>query len=123
MADQQLGAVRGGQVLDIGGHPAERSGSAVSYDAPMGVGDGWVEIADRCFVRRYAFLDQNIGAILGGGEVLVIDTRSTTAMGREIVDDLRELSGMTRSWNGMICTSSITAKSVPRPRKRRRARA
>ena len=58
----------------------------------MGVGDGWVEIADRCFVRRYAFLDQNIGVVLGGGEALVIDTRSTTAMGREIIDDLRELT-------------------------------
>src|SRR6478736_4835778 len=58
----------------------------------MGVGDGWVEIADRCFVRRYAFYDQNIGVVLGRGEALLIDTRSTTAMGREILADLRDLT-------------------------------
>jgi glyoxylase-like metal-dependent hydrolase (beta-lactamase superfamily II) len=44
------------------------------------------------FVRRYAFYDQNIGLILGGDEALVIDTRSTHAQAREIVDDLRELT-------------------------------
>ena len=58
----------------------------------MGVGDGWVEIGDRVFVRRYAFYDQNIGVILGGGEVLVIDTRSTHEQAREILADLRELT-------------------------------
>lgn len=58
----------------------------------MGVDDGWVEIGDRVFVRRYAFYDQNIGVVLGDGEALVIDTRSTYAQAREIVDDLRELT-------------------------------
>ncbi|MEJ7749169.1 MAG: MBL fold metallo-hydrolase [Candidatus Limnocylindrales bacterium] len=58
----------------------------------MGVADGWVEIGDRIFVRRYAFYDQNIGLILGAGEALVIDTRSTHAQGREILTDLRELT-------------------------------
>jgi glyoxylase-like metal-dependent hydrolase (beta-lactamase superfamily II) len=58
----------------------------------MGVGDGWVEIDDRVFVRRYAFYDQNIGAVLGDREVLVIDTRSTHVQAREILDDLRELT-------------------------------
>ncbi len=58
----------------------------------MGVADGWVELGDRVFVRRYAFYDQNIGVILGGGEALVIDTRSTHVQGREILDDLRELT-------------------------------
>ena len=58
----------------------------------MGVGDGWVEIGDRVFVRRYAFYDQNIGVVLGGGEALVIDTRSTHVQAREILDDLRELT-------------------------------
>ncbi len=37
----------------------------------------WQEIADRVFVRRYAFLDQTIGLVLGDGEALVIDTRSS----------------------------------------------
>jgi len=58
----------------------------------MGVDDGWVEIGDRFFVRRYAFYDQNIGLVLGSGEALVIDTRSTHAQGREILDHVRDLT-------------------------------
>ncbi len=58
----------------------------------MGVGDGWVEIGERVFVRRYAFYDQNIGVILGDGTALVIDTRSTHVQAREILDDLRDLT-------------------------------
>jgi glyoxylase-like metal-dependent hydrolase (beta-lactamase superfamily II) len=53
---------------------------------------GWVEIGDRVFVRRYAFFDQNIGLVLGDGEALVIDTRSTHVQAREILADLRELT-------------------------------
>jgi glyoxylase-like metal-dependent hydrolase (beta-lactamase superfamily II) len=52
----------------------------------------WIEVGDRVFVRRYAFYDQNIGVVLGGGEALVIDTRSTHRQGREILADLRELT-------------------------------
>ena len=52
----------------------------------------WREIGDRVFVRRYAFYDQNIGVVLGGDEVLVIDTRSTHVQAREILTDLRELT-------------------------------
>jgi glyoxylase-like metal-dependent hydrolase (beta-lactamase superfamily II) len=52
----------------------------------------WVEIGDRVFVRRYAFFDQNIGVVLGRGEALVIDTRSTHVHAREILTDLRELT-------------------------------
>jgi glyoxylase-like metal-dependent hydrolase (beta-lactamase superfamily II) len=58
----------------------------------MGVADGWVEIGDRVFVRRYAFYDQNIGVVLGSGEALVIDTRSTYGQAREIIADLRSLT-------------------------------
>jgi glyoxylase-like metal-dependent hydrolase (beta-lactamase superfamily II) len=58
----------------------------------VGVADGWVEIGDRVFVRRYAFYDQNIGVVLGDGEALVIDTRSTHVQGREILSDLRKLT-------------------------------
>jgi len=52
----------------------------------------WVEIGDRVFVRRYAFFDQNIGIVLGGDDVMVIDTRSTHVQAREILTDLRELT-------------------------------
>jgi len=58
----------------------------------MGVTDGWVEIGDRVFVRRYAFYDQNIGVVLGSGEALVIDTRSTYPQAREILADLSTLT-------------------------------
>jgi glyoxylase-like metal-dependent hydrolase (beta-lactamase superfamily II) len=58
----------------------------------MGVADGWVELGDRVFVRRYAFYDQNIGVILGGDDVVVIDTRSTYGQAREILADLRDLT-------------------------------
>ena len=58
----------------------------------MGVADGWVEVGDRIFVRRYAFFDQNIGVVLGRGEALVIDTRSSHAQAREILNDLPSLT-------------------------------
>src|SRR3954454_21777634 len=59
------------------------------YDAAMAA---WVEIGDRVFVRRYAYFDQNIGVVLGGDDVMVIDTRSTHVQGREILADLRQLT-------------------------------
>jgi glyoxylase-like metal-dependent hydrolase (beta-lactamase superfamily II) len=52
----------------------------------------WLEIGDRVFVRRYPFFDQNIGVVLGGDEVMVIDTRSSHVQGREVIDDLRSLT-------------------------------
>ena len=52
----------------------------------------WVELADRVFVRRYEFYDQNIGVVLGDGAALVIDTRATHVQGREILADLRMLT-------------------------------
>lgn len=51
----------------------------------------WTEIGDRVFVRRYAFFDQNIVIVLGRGEALLVDTRTTYAQAREILDDLAEL--------------------------------
>jgi glyoxylase-like metal-dependent hydrolase (beta-lactamase superfamily II) len=52
---------------------------------------GWVEVGDRVFVRRYAFFDQNIVAVLSDSEALIVDTRSTHAQARELLDGLREL--------------------------------
>ena len=53
---------------------------------------GWEEIGDAVFVRRYTFYDQNIGLVLGGGEALVIDTRTTYRQADELRDDVRELT-------------------------------
>jgi glyoxylase-like metal-dependent hydrolase (beta-lactamase superfamily II) len=51
----------------------------------------WIEIGDQIFVRRYAFYDQTIVAVLAGEEALVVDTRTTLPQAREILDDLRDL--------------------------------
>lgn len=52
----------------------------------------WHEVGDDVFVRRYPFLDQTIGAVVGRERVLVIDTRSTTLQARELIGDLRQLT-------------------------------
>lgn len=52
----------------------------------------WQEVGDRVFAWRYRFFNQQIGVILGGSDVVVIDTRSTPAQAREILTDLRELT-------------------------------
>src|SRR5687767_11003283 len=52
----------------------------------------WQEVGDRVFTLHYDFFDQQIGVVLGGRDVLVIDTRSTPAQAREIVADLRRLT-------------------------------
>ncbi len=54
--------------------------------------DPWQEVGDRVFVRRYEFFDQDIGAVVGEDEVLVIDTRTTYAQARQLLDDLRKLT-------------------------------
>ncbi len=51
----------------------------------------WTEIGDGVFVRRYRFLHQNIAAVVDRGQALVVDTRTTYAQAREILDDLRAI--------------------------------
>ncbi len=52
----------------------------------------WLEVGDRVFTRRYVFADQQIGLVLGDGEALVIDTRSTPGQARELIEDIRSLT-------------------------------
>ena len=52
----------------------------------------WREVGAGVFVRRYAFLDQTIGAIVGRDRVLLVDTRSTLVQARELRQDLRRLT-------------------------------
>jgi glyoxylase-like metal-dependent hydrolase (beta-lactamase superfamily II) len=52
----------------------------------------WTEVGDRVFVRRYAFYDQNIGAILGDDGVLIVDTRISHRQADEILSDLVEVT-------------------------------
>jgi glyoxylase-like metal-dependent hydrolase (beta-lactamase superfamily II) len=89
---EQLRPVGGGDPARDGWHGRSLRDRSPRYHAVVGDARGWVEIGDRVFVRRYAFYDQNIGVILGDGEALVIDTRSTHVQGREILADLRALT-------------------------------
>ncbi len=52
----------------------------------------WHEVGDRVYVRRYPFLDQTIGAVLGRERVLVVDTRATILQARELIGDLRQIT-------------------------------
>ena len=53
---------------------------------------GWREVADRCFVRRYAYLDVSCTVVVGGEAALVVDTRASLAQGRELAEDVRALT-------------------------------
>jgi glyoxylase-like metal-dependent hydrolase (beta-lactamase superfamily II) len=52
----------------------------------------WLEVGDRVFTWRFEFFDQQIGLILGGRDVVVIDTRSTPVQAGELADAVRELT-------------------------------
>jgi glyoxylase-like metal-dependent hydrolase (beta-lactamase superfamily II) len=54
----------------------------------------WQEVGDRVFRRRYAALDLNVGAVLGGDQVLLIDTRSWRAEAEELRQELRALTSL-----------------------------
>jgi glyoxylase-like metal-dependent hydrolase (beta-lactamase superfamily II) len=57
-----------------------------------GHGGGWQEVGERVFRFRYRSLDLNVGAVLGDGEVLVVDTRAWAAEAEELLADLRALT-------------------------------
>lgn len=50
------------------------------------------EVGDRVFALHYEFIDQQVGVVLGGSDVLVVDTRSTASQAREIADDIRRIT-------------------------------
>jgi glyoxylase-like metal-dependent hydrolase (beta-lactamase superfamily II) len=52
----------------------------------------WAEVGDGVLVRRYAFADQNIVALIGRNETLVVDTRTTLRHAAEIQADLAGIS-------------------------------
>jgi glyoxylase-like metal-dependent hydrolase (beta-lactamase superfamily II) len=57
-----------------------------------GHGEGWREVGERVFRFRYRSLDLNVGAVVGDGEVLVVDTRGWQAQAAELLADLRALT-------------------------------
>jgi len=52
----------------------------------------WQEVGDRVFTRRFEFLDQQIGVVIGGDDVLLVDTRSAPSHARVLLDEVRELT-------------------------------
>lgn len=55
------------------------------------MGNPWVEVADRCFVRRYAEWDVSVTAIGGDDASLLVDTLATATLGRQLRDDIAGL--------------------------------
>ena len=51
----------------------------------------WTEVGDRCWVRRYAEWDVNVGVVAGSDGVLVVDTRGTREQGEALRDHVRRL--------------------------------
>ena len=51
----------------------------------------WNEIGDRCWVRRYAEWDVNVGVVAGSDGVLVVDTRGTRRQGEALREEVRRL--------------------------------
>jgi len=55
------------------------------------VSTDWDEVGDRCWVRRYAEWDVNVGVVAGSDGVLVVDTRGTRRQGEALHDQVRRL--------------------------------
>lgn len=52
---------------------------------------GFVEIADRCWLARFEFLDVNVGLVDGGRGLLVVDTHASEPDARRVVEEVRRL--------------------------------
>src|SRR5690349_2347621 len=80
--------------------PRERRGAA-SYARPVGPtaanqpGQGWAEVADGVFQRRYDPLDVSVCVVRGGDELLLVDTRSSHRQADQIRDDLQVFGAAT----------------------------
>lgn len=64
----------------------------------MAASDRWQELGDGIFRRRYEFLDQNIGLVVGAEAVLLIDTRSHPGHAAELRSDLRLVTPLPVGW-------------------------
>jgi glyoxylase-like metal-dependent hydrolase (beta-lactamase superfamily II) len=52
---------------------------------------GFAEVADRCFVARFEFLDVNVGLVAGSRGLLMVDTLASEVAARRAVDQVRRL--------------------------------
>ena len=60
---------------------------------PSAWDQGFVEIADGCFVARYREWDVSIGVVVGTAGAVVIDTRAGVLQGRRLREDVARLPG------------------------------
>jgi len=58
----------------------------------------WTEVETGVFVRRHRSLDLNVGAVVCGDGVLVIDTRATHVQAAEMVESLRPIPRLPVRW-------------------------
>jgi glyoxylase-like metal-dependent hydrolase (beta-lactamase superfamily II) len=58
---------------------------------PLPHDTGFVEVADRCWVARYEFLDVNVGLVGGAAGLLVVDTHASEVEARRVVEHVRRL--------------------------------
>lgn len=54
----------------------------------------WQELGPGVFRRKYDALRFNVGAVIGGEGVMVIDSRSSPKQAQEIISDLKELTNL-----------------------------
>jgi glyoxylase-like metal-dependent hydrolase (beta-lactamase superfamily II) len=52
---------------------------------------GFVEVADRCWVARHCLVDVNLGVVGGSRGLVVIDTHSSAATARVVLEQVRAL--------------------------------
>jgi glyoxylase-like metal-dependent hydrolase (beta-lactamase superfamily II) len=52
---------------------------------------GFVEVADRCWVARHSLVDVNVGVVGGSRGLVVIDTHSSAATARVVLEQVRAL--------------------------------
>jgi glyoxylase-like metal-dependent hydrolase (beta-lactamase superfamily II) len=60
--------------------------------------DGWREVAERVFQRRYQPFDVTVSVVAGADGLAVVDTRCSLAEGRELREHLRQLSSAPVRW-------------------------
>lgn len=58
----------------------------------------WQELGDGIFRRRYPSLDLNVGVVLAGDAVLVVDSRATPGQARELRTELGRLTDLPVRW-------------------------
>ena len=58
---------------------------------PIAHGQGFVEVADRCFVARYEFVNVNVGVVAGERGLLVVDTHASEVEARRVLEDVGRL--------------------------------